>query len=133
MIQNLLVVPLFIISGEHQLTMIEEALIKKVSIGYVAGDTTKTPSRDITYSVIPRAIKSYTDNVVTNLSSDIGASGKYVEVNDTRIAHFKTWKQGMVLGSVDDFKSRTFNIWRKSNRRILRCGPELHNSNDFPY
>ena len=32
MIQNLLVVPLFIISGEHQLTMIEEALIKKVSI-----------------------------------------------------------------------------------------------------
>ena len=33
---------------------------------------------------------------------------KYVEVNDTRIAHFKTWKKGMVLGSVDDFKSRTF-------------------------
>ena len=60
-------------------------LIKKVSIGYVAGDTTKTPSRDITYSVIPRAIKSYTDNVVTNLSSDIGTSGKYVEVNDSSV------------------------------------------------
>ena len=60
-------------------------IIKKVSIGYVAGDTTKSPSRDITYSVIPRAIKSYTDNVVTNLSSDIGASGKYVEVNDSSV------------------------------------------------
>ena len=60
-------------------------LIKKVSIGYVAGDTTKTPTRDITYSVEPRAIKSYTDNVVTNLSSDVGGTAKYIEVGDSSV------------------------------------------------
>jgi len=33
---------------------------------------------------------------------------QYLEVNDTRIAHFKTWKKGMELGTKEDFKSRTF-------------------------
>lgn len=57
-------------------------IVKKVSIGYVAGGVTTPPTRDITYSVEPRAIKSYTNNVVTNLSSDIGTSNTVIVVND---------------------------------------------------
>jgi len=60
-------------------------LIKKVSIGYVAGESTKTPTRDITYSVEPRAIKSYADNAVTNLSGDVSAAVKYLDVNDSSV------------------------------------------------
>lgn len=57
-------------------------IIKKVSIGYVSGDVTKTPTREITYSVEPRAIQSYTNNIVTNLSQDIGVDSIQITVND---------------------------------------------------
>jgi hypothetical protein len=65
------------------ITSATKDLVKKVSIGYIAGETTKTPTRDITYSVEPRAIKSYTNNIVTNLAQDVGSAGKYIEVNDS--------------------------------------------------
>ena len=41
---------------------------------------------------------------------------KYVEINDTRIAHFKTWKQGFVLGTKEDFENRT--ITRGYKKRL---------------
>ena len=65
------------------ITSATKDLVKKVSIGYIAGETTKTPTRDITYSVEPRAIKSYTNNIVTNLAQDVGSAEKYIEVNDS--------------------------------------------------
>ncbi len=46
----------------------DKDLIKKATIGYIAGGYTKTPSRDVTYSVEPRATKAYDSNVTTNLS-----------------------------------------------------------------
>jgi hypothetical protein len=57
-------------------------IIKKVSIGYVSGDTTKNPTRDLTYSVEPRDIKNYTNIVTTNLTSDIGLDTTNILVND---------------------------------------------------
>jgi hypothetical protein len=57
-------------------------IIKKVSIGYISGDTTKTPTREIVYSVEPRAIQSYNNNIVTNLSQDIGIDSTLISVND---------------------------------------------------
>ena len=51
----------------------DKDLIKKATLGYIAGGYTKTPSRDVTYSVTPRATKAYDDNVVTTLSSNISA------------------------------------------------------------
>jgi len=41
---------------------------------------------------------------------------KYIEINDTRIAHFKTWKQGFVLGTKEDFENRT--ITRGYKKRL---------------
>ena len=57
-------------------------LIKKVRVGYVQDDTS-TPTRDLTYTVIPRATQSYTDNVVTNLAEDVGTSTNILQVNDS--------------------------------------------------
>ena len=56
-------------------------IIKKVSIGLV-GDSGSNRVREVTYSVEPRAIKNYTGNVATNLSSDIGLSETTIVVND---------------------------------------------------
>ena len=58
-------------------------LVKKVTLGYISGGVTKSPSREITYSVEPRAIKSYTNNIITNLSQDIGEDTISIPVNDS--------------------------------------------------
>jgi hypothetical protein len=57
-------------------------IIKKTSIGYIAGDTTTTPTREIVYSAEPRAIRNYTGTVLTNLTKDIATDTTLVEVND---------------------------------------------------
>ena len=45
-------------------------IIKKSSVGFVAGDSRST-TRDVVYTSTPRATKNYTDTVLTNLSKDI--------------------------------------------------------------
>ena len=58
-------------------------IIKKVSLGYVAGSTgTGTPQRDLTYAVEPRAIKNYTGTILTNLTEDVIASATVIKVDD---------------------------------------------------
>jgi len=61
----------------------DKDLIKKATIGYIAGGYTKTPSRDVTYSVVPRATKAYDNDVTTNLAEDIAADTLLIEVNDS--------------------------------------------------
>ena len=56
-------------------------IIKGVSVRYLAGGS-KSTERDITYSVKPRAVKDYTDDVVTNLSEDITAEALTINVDD---------------------------------------------------
>jgi len=62
-------------------------IIKKVNIGYVAGSSDarslKTRERDTSYSVEPRATKSYSGNVVTTLSEDIDSQTKTFELADS--------------------------------------------------
>jgi hypothetical protein len=57
-------------------------IIKKSSVGYVAGGYTTTPSRDVVYSAEPRAIKNYTGIVLTNITNDIGVEDLVIEVNN---------------------------------------------------
>lgn len=57
-------------------------VIKRVSIGLISGDTTKTPTREIVYSVEPRATKNYTGQITTNLSVDVSATDTSISVND---------------------------------------------------
>ena len=58
----------------------QKDLIKKVSIGYVADAKAKT--RDLTYTVLPRATKNYDGDVATNLTNDISLANTEVAVND---------------------------------------------------
>ena len=60
-------------------------IIKKVSIGYIAaessGKNSRTGGRDVTYSVTPRATKNYDGIVATNLTNDISLEDRVFEVN----------------------------------------------------
>jgi len=70
---------------------IDKDIIKKVSIGYVAGNTTSAPTRDVIYSVEPRAIKNYTGSILTNLSNDIGIEDVLINVNDASSIEINTY------------------------------------------
>ena len=48
-------------------------IIKKMSVNYISGDS-RSVERDITYSVVPRAVKDYTGDVITTLEADVGLS-----------------------------------------------------------
>ena len=62
---------------------ISSEIIKKVSIGFVPGDKSRVPSRDLTYTVEPKAIKSYTDNIVTTISNDVQITDNEIEVENS--------------------------------------------------
>jgi hypothetical protein len=64
-------------------TSASKDLIKKVQVGYIAGDATQTPTRDVTYSVVPRATRNYTGSAITTLSQDIGKTAQFIEVGDS--------------------------------------------------
>jgi len=46
-------------------------IIKKATVSYLTGTDTSNATREITYSVEPRAIKNYTGNATTTLAEDI--------------------------------------------------------------
>jgi hypothetical protein len=54
-------------------------VIKKVSIGYVSGDS-KSTTRDLSYIAQPRAIKNYTGEITTTLSKDVTTEDTSIEV-----------------------------------------------------
>ena len=56
-------------------------IIKKVSIGFVSGESNKSPTRELTYTVEPQATKNYTGTVVTNISNDVEVLDTTIEVN----------------------------------------------------
>ena len=59
-------------------------IIKKVQVGYIAGtyDKSVTPSRDLTYSVVPRATQDYDGVVSTLLSANVNLTDTIIEVDD---------------------------------------------------
>ena len=57
-------------------------IIKRSTVSYLTGTDTTNTRREVTYSATARALKSYTDNVVTTLAADITATAKTFEVAD---------------------------------------------------
>jgi hypothetical protein len=66
-------------------------IIKKTTIGYVVGDTTNTPTREIVYSSEPRAIKNYTGTILTNLAEDITSEDTLIVVNSASSINTNTY------------------------------------------
>jgi hypothetical protein len=57
-------------------------IIKKVSMGFVAGGETKERKRDLTYTVEPRATKSYSEENTTIIMDDLLISAGKISVED---------------------------------------------------
>jgi hypothetical protein len=89
---------------------VSKDIIKKVTIGYVSGDSTSTPRRELTYSVEPVATKSYTNNIVTTLSSDVEISTTKIEVSDA---------SGIPVSSYITISEETLFVKSKSNNTLV--------------
>ena len=57
-------------------------IIKRSTVSFATGTDTTNATRELTYSATARALKSYTNNVVTTLAQDITATTKTFEVAD---------------------------------------------------
>ena len=57
-------------------------IIKSVRVSYLAGNDPTDATRDLSYTVKPRALKSYTGTTTTTLSADLAADSDYAEVAD---------------------------------------------------
>ena len=57
-------------------------IIKKVTIGYVAGSKSGTYERDLTYQATPRAIKDYDGVVATLLAENVDMSEMVIDVDN---------------------------------------------------
>ena len=62
-------------------TSASKDIIKTASVRYLAGGSQST-QRDVTFAVQPRALKDYTDDVITTISEDIDASQETINVAD---------------------------------------------------
>ena len=56
-------------------------IIRKATVTYLAGGSDSV-ERDLRYSVQPRAVKSYTGTVITNLAADVAIADIEIKVND---------------------------------------------------
>lgn len=61
---------------------ISSDIIKKVSIGFAAGDPSELARRSVTYSVEPRAIQNYTGDETTILAKDAEKTDNIIIVED---------------------------------------------------
>lgn len=66
-------------------------IIKKTTISYISGDLAKNPSREVIYSVEPRAIRNYTGIILTNLTKDISTTDTQIEVNNANSISTNTY------------------------------------------
>jgi hypothetical protein len=101
---------------------VSKDIVKKVTIGYIGGDQTSSPSRDLSYSVEPRAIKNYTGTVTTTLVGDIDALDTtiFVEVADASNIPAQTY---IVLDSeemyVESKTGNTLKVTRGSDNTLI--------------
>ena len=79
-------------------------IIKKVSLGFISGDSRST-TRDLTYSSEPVASKSYTDNVVGTITTDIDLEDNTIAVNNA---------SSIPLNSYITIDNETLQVTKKS-------------------
>lgn len=66
-------------------------IIRRATVSYLTGTDTSNTTRELSYTSTPRAIKNYTGDVVTNISSDIASTSTVIEVDDASGLTAKTY------------------------------------------
>lgn len=69
---------------------VENSIINRVTIGFVAGDTSNSVTNDIDISVTPKAVRNYTGTVVTTLTKNSEVDSRIITVQNSSNLSVKT-------------------------------------------
>ncbi len=95
---------------------VSSEIIKKVSLGFAAGEASGVARREVTYSVEPRAIQNYTGTVTTTVAKDIEKSDTLIDVVNA---------SGIISGSYIDINQEEFYVESVSgNTLTVRRGQD---------
>jgi hypothetical protein len=98
---------------------VSSEIIKKVSLGFAAGEASGVARREVTYSVEPRAIQNYTGTVTTTVAKDIEKSDTLIDVVNA---------SGIISGSYIDINQEEFYVESVSgNTLTVRRGQDSTN------
>ena len=61
---------------------VTDQVIRRVQVGYIAGESSRSYDRDLTYKVVPRATKDYDQSQISQLSEDIDLTETIITVTD---------------------------------------------------
>ena len=86
-------------------------IIKTSRVSYLSGTDTTNTTRELSYTVTPRAIKNYTGTVLTNLSKDIAVVDTIINVNDASSITTKTYVGKMYMFFYDAKYKETLPYW----------------------
>jgi len=98
---------------------VSSEIIKKVSLGFAAGEASGVARREVTYSVEPRAIQNYTGTVTTTVAKDIEKSDTLIDVVNA---------SSIISGSYIDINQEEFYVESVSgNTLTVRRGQDSTN------
>lgn len=87
---------------------LDSQIIKKVSIGLVAGELTTSPIKDVVTSNTPRAIQNYTGVVTTTLTKEVSSTDIQIEVQNASTIPVNSYidigGEEMLVESIDSNK-----------------------------
>jgi hypothetical protein len=97
------------IFGPVSSNSLDSQIIKKVSIGLVAGELAKSPIRDAVLESTPRAIQNYTGIVETTLTKEVSITDVVIEVLNS---------SNIVVNSYIDIGDEEMLVESKDNNKI---------------
>ncbi len=108
-------------------------VIKKVSVGYVAGQRTssgQTYNRDVTYSVVPRATKNHDGNILTSIAEDVDTTETVITVADGTTVTAKEYiyigEEEMFVNSINGNKLTVKRAQDKSTAQSHVIGSSVY-------
>ena len=104
-----------------------DGLIKKVKVDYYTDTETRNASRQLRYTVEPRALKDYNSDQTTSLAQDISDSINEFNVSDASTLQEETYiminQESMFIKSIE---SNKLTVVRGQNNTI----PQIHEEGD---
>ena len=105
-------------------------IIKRASISYLTGTDVSNTTREVAYSVTPRATKNYTGDAATTLAADITKTAKTFEVADGSALTANTYinidGEQMFLKSISGNSITVRRGEDKTTATIHLGGEEIH-------
>jgi len=110
----------------------DSEIIKKVSLGFVAGDSSgNNPFKDATYSITPTATTNYTGTVVTTIAVEADDETKFIQLTDVTNITEKTFisinNETIYVESIDNNELKVIRAVYGTTAKTHIAGSDVKN------